>query len=236
MLTTILFDLDGTLLPMDFDKFIKVYFYEMGMYFKDIIEPEKLTKFIWIATEAMVKNTDWQTNETVFFDVFSQLINSDVQIYTDRFNSFYDQGFLKTRACVGENEFVKKSVQLLKSKGYHLVIATNPLFPEKAIQHRIRWAGLNREDFSYVTSYERNHFCKPQLHFYEEILKEIGEKPECCLMVGNDIQEDIIASKLGIKTFLINDFLIHRTEEEIVVDYQGNYEAFHQFAKSLPAI
>lgn len=237
MIDTILFDLDGTLLPLDLDNFTTIYFNEMGLVFQDLTEPETLVKNIWAATRAMVQNTDLRTNEEVFMEHFGKLVGEDrLPIYQERFNKFYDEGFINTRKSVSQSPYILDSIKILKAKGYNLVIATNPLFPKKAIDHRIHWAGLIPEDFCYITSYERNHFCKPQLQFYQELIAEVNKKPSQCLMVGNDVQEDLIAGKLGIKTYLITDHLIHRDASEIRSDYQGNYEAFHSFVKSLPQI
>jgi FMN phosphatase YigB (HAD superfamily) len=125
---------------------------------------------------------------------------------------------------------------MLWEKGYSVVIATNPLFPLKAIHHRIRWAGFEPSEFDYVSHYEKNHYCKPQIKFYEEILADIYKNPEECMMVGNDVQEDLVAGKLGLKTFLIKDHLLHRTEEEIAADYQGSYVDFYEFVQGLPIL
>lgn len=233
MLDTFLFDLDGTLLPVDMDKFLPIYFREMGTAFQGIIEPKQLTSHILTATHAMVANTEFKTNETAFMEKFSQLIEGDLDFYRKRFDQFYDQGYLKTRDIVNETPFIQKSVALLKAKGYNLVIATNPIFPEKAILHRIRWAGLNPADFSYITSYERNHYCKPQLLFYEELLSEIGKTPGQCLMIGNDVQDDLIAGVLGIKTYLITDYLINKDNQEFSCTYQGSYEDFYRFVEGI---
>jgi FMN phosphatase YigB (HAD superfamily) len=233
---TILFDLDGTLLPLDMEHFIKIYFTEMGMAFHDMIEPKQLVSHIWSATDYMVKNIEHRTNEEVFMEKFAQLISGDLAVYQKRFDAFYDKGFLKTREAVTTQPAISIAITILKEKGYQLVIATNPLFPEKAIFHRINWAGCNPADFSYITSYERNHYCKPQIHFYQELLTEIRKQPEQCLMVGNDVQEDLIASQLGISTFLITDCLIHRTQDPIQSTYQGTYQDFNSFVQSLPSL
>jgi FMN phosphatase YigB (HAD superfamily) len=233
MLDTFLFDLDGTLLPMDTDQFVRIYFSEMGVAFHDVIEPKLLASHIWNATHAMVENTEYKTNETAFMEKFSQLIEGDLEFYQNRFTEFYDQGFLKTRASVIDTPLIQESVHILKSKGYNLVITTNPIFPEKAILHRIRWAGLDPGDFSYITSFERNHYCKPQLQFYEELLAEIGKKPGQCIMVGNDVQDDLVVGKLGMKTFLITNYLINKTNEDFSCTYQGTYEDFHRFVSKL---
>lgn len=236
MLNTILFDLDGTLLPMDMKAFEKLYFGAMSGCLADLIGPKELVKNIWAATTSMVNNTEYRTNEDVFMEDFKTRINGDVEVYKERFNKFYDAEFMQAKAAVFESKLVQESVKLLKEKGYKLVIATNPLFPLKAIHHRIRWAGFEPSEFEYITSYEQNHYCKPQLKYYEEILKDVGKSPEECMMVGNDVQEDIIAGKLGLKTFLIKDCLLHRTEDETAADYEGDYESFYEFVKELPSL
>lgn len=236
MINTILLDLDGTVLPLDMDLFMTIYFNEMSKVFNDLPDHEMLVKNVWAATNAAVKNTDKITNEEVFMKAYDELIVGDIEEHKKRFELFYDEGFLKTKKSVIENEWIGKSIKLLKEKGYQLVLATNPIFPMKAIHHRIRWAGFEPGDFSYISSFEKNHFCKPQIKFYEEILQAIGKNPEECMMVGNDVQEDMIVGKIGMKTYLINEHLLHRTEDPIHVDHQGNYEAFYQFVEKLPDI
>lgn len=236
MLDTILFDLDGTLLPLDLEKFIKIYFAEMRSSFRDLMDPEKLVKCIWIATEAMVKNVEERTNEVVFMEKFSQLIDGDLAVFQQRFSEFYDGGFLKTQESVLKSSVMHEAVCRLREKGYNLIIATNPLFPKEAIYHRIRWAGFEPSDFPYITSYERNHYCKPQPHFYQEVLREINKQPEQCLMVGNDVQEDLVALTTGMETYLITDHLIHRNDEPIQTTYQGTYEDFLGFVNQLESL
>lgn len=236
MINTVLFDLDGTLLPMDMKAFEKLYFESMATYLKDLISPKDLVKNIWASTNAMVQNLEYRTNEEVFMENFQNRISGDINAYKERFNKFYDTEFSKARAAVFENKLMKESVKLLKKKGYKVVIATNPLFPLNAIEQRIRWSGFEPSDFEYISHYEKNHYCKPQLEYYEEILKDIDKESEECIMIGNDVQEDLIAGKLGLKTFLIKDCLLHRTDEEIAADYQGSYKDFYEYVKELPII
>ena len=236
MMNTILFDLDGTVLPLDINLFMKIYFDEMAIAFDDMIDKEQLINSIWTATSEMVKNIENKTNEEVFMNKFSDLVSGDIEAYKQRFDEFYDFGFMKARESVKENLWIEKSIKLLKEKGYQLVLATNPLFPMKAIHHRIKWAGFEPSDFSYIASYENNHFCKPQIKFYEEVLSDIGKQPSECIMVGNDVQEDLVAGKLGIKTYLIKDHILNRNDENIECTYEGNYEDFYRFAVSLPEL
>ena len=234
MINTIIFDLDGTLLSMDFDKFTKIYFKELGIYFADLSEPKKLISDVLEATNAMVQSLDIKTNEQVFMEKFGQLIDGDLTEYQKRFDSFYDTGFLKAQSAVSAIPEMAKIIQLLKEKNYTLVLATNPLFPKKAITHRINWAGFDSNEFSYITSFEINHFCKPQIEFYEEVLNHIGKTADQCLMIGNDVQEDGAAEKIGIKTFIVTDNIINRNEDKkINCHYHGSYKDLLEFITHL---
>ena len=73
----ILFDLDGTLLPMDQEAFTKAYFQRLAAKLAPYgYEPDKLIDGVWAGTAAMVKNDGGRTNEEAFWDrlwvVFSQ--------------------------------------------------------------------------------------------------------------------------------------------------------------------
>lgn len=234
---TFLFDLDGTLLPMDIGEFTELYFKEMAKVFSDLIEPERIVKYVWAATKEMINNNGQRTNQEVFIDSFARLVGEDkIDAYKNRFDAFYDREFLNTRQCVRDVPFMRESVHILKEKGYDVAIATNPLFPRKAIVYRIQWAGFKPEDFIYISCYENNRFCKPNVGFYQEVLKDIGKSPHQCIMVGNDVQEDLVAASLGMKTYLITDYLIHRTDQPIECTYKGSYEDFYEFVKRLPTV
>lgn len=236
-MNTVLFDLDGTLLSMNMDRFMELYFYHMGKYFEDIIDTKLLAKGLWASTEAMVKSLDERTNEQVFLEDFAGRIDGSIDLYKERFENFYDTEFLKVKEAVLDNSIIQSSVKLLKEKGYEMVIATNPLFPQKAIYHRIRWAGFEPEDFKYITFYEQNHYCKPQVKYYEEVLDAINKAPQDCLMVGNDVVEDMIAAKLGIKTFLIEDNILNEDKISCFnINHRGDYKAFQCFVKDLPSL
>lgn len=237
MITTILFDLDGTLLPMDTELFTKKYFKELSIKLKEYFTLEEVTKSIWGSTKYMVSNIDInKTNEEAFFEDFYKRVDYEAEVIDPILKDFYEKDFNNIKSVANQNKYIIQSVSLLKQKGYKLVVATNPLFPEKAVLHRIEWAGLNVEDFIFVTSFEKMHYCKPQLKFYEEILDNIEENASSCLMVGNDIVEDMIASKIGIKTYLIEDYVINKDKEDISIDCRGNYKDFYEFVRELPSL
>jgi hypothetical protein len=79
------------------------------------------------------------------------------------------------------------------AQGHRVVIATNPLFPLRAIQHRLRWAGLPPEKypFALVTSYETFHFTKETVAYYPEMLAQLGWSDDPVIMVGDDVEREV---------------------------------------------
>ena len=236
MINTILFDLDGTLLPMNLEKFMTLHFKFLGKNLEDTIDPSKITDIMMECTTVMVKNTEPILNQEVFMNRFRELVDSDGVDYLAKFHTFYDNEFQEVQNSTWQNQDILNSVKLLKEKGYNVVLATNPLFPMRANHHRIRWAGLNPDDFSYISSFENNCYCKPNLEYYEEVLSTINKQPRECMMVGNDAYEDMISGKLGLKTYLITDCLINRHNVQIKADQVGGYTDFYKYVKSLKNI
>ncbi|WP_279230314.1 HAD family hydrolase [Thermohalobacter berrensis] len=233
-MNTFLFDLDGTLLPLDLKEFTQAYFKELTKKLAGKINPKELQKLILKSTNYMVSNLEEnKTNKEAFFEDFQKNINIDINSIKVQFEEFYKNEFKNLKEIVCPNPIVKKIIKLLKSKGYTLVIATNPIFPKEAIYHRIEWAGLNINDFDLITTFEKMHFCKPNIEYYQEILNILNKEPEDVMMIGNDLLEDMIASKLGIKTYLIEDYMIDRSDKNIEPDYRGSLEEFYKFVKDL---
>ena len=233
-LKTILFDLDGTLLPMDQDVFIKAYM--KGLCVKTAplgYDSKKMIEALWTGTGAMVKNDGSARNEEVFWKVFAGVFGEKALADRPVFDEFYRNEFQKVKDACGFDARAAKLIAGLKEKGYRLVLATNPLFPQMATYSRVRWAGLNPEDFDWITTYENSSFCKPNLKYYEEIIERLKLDPNECLMVGNDADEDMIAGKLGMKTFLLTDCLLNRSGQDIDVYPNGSFEALEAYIETL---
>jgi FMN phosphatase YigB (HAD superfamily) len=129
-----------------------------------------------------------------------------------------------------------QAVKLLEKKNYRLVVATNPLFPLKAVEQRIQWAGLSPTQFELITSFETMHSCKPNIAFYREVLDALGIEPQDALMVGNDAYEDLIAGNLGIHTYLVTNCLIQKDQTACEPDYEGSSSDFLRFTEKLPIV
>lgn len=221
---TVLFDLDGTLLPMDQDIFIKTYF--EGLATKLALhghDTKSLIDNLWSDTMAMIKNTGQKTNEEVFWDEFTLQYGEKVREDLSLFDEFYRDNFDSVREVCGYNPQAAEVVRTFKKRGLRVVLATNPVFPSIATEKRIRWAGLEPEDFELYTTYENCHYCKPNPEYYREIIRRLDVKPEECLMVGNDVGDDMVAETLGMKVFLLTDCLINREEKDISEYPQGDF-------------
>ncbi len=236
MINTILFDLDGTLLPLEMEDFLKHYFGALESKFIDYFQSGDLTKLVWTSTKYMIHNLDSnKTNEEAFFEDFFTRIDHRPEVIYPIFDEFYHKHFIEVKKAVGQSEKMIEAVRILKEKGYSLVVATNPIFPYEAVRQRIEWAGLQEKDFELITSFEKMHFCKPQLGYYQEILEKINRLSDQCMMVGNDVAEDMVAKELGMETYLIENHQIGESNGKNI-DYQGNYDDFFSFVSNLPKV
>lgn len=233
-MNTVLFDLDGTLLPMNEEQFTKVYFKELCTTLAPTgFDQDTLVKVIWTGTKAMVKNDGMATNDQRFWDTFEQLLDCDVVKMRNMCDAFYGDQFDRVKVVTSPAPHSAEVVRTLKQRGFKVVLATNPIFPMVAVETRLKWVGLTTADFDLITTYETSHFCKPNLEYYREILKNIDREPQDCLMVGNNVGEDMCFAQLGGQVFLLNDF-VENSKNLPIGDYpQGNFEALKQYLDTL---
>ena len=205
----ILFDLDGTLLPLDEKLFVDIYFTELSKVFSEYnIESNKLVEAIWYATHEIIKNDGKRTNEEAFWEKFKSIINIDLLNIKEVLEKFYaNEFFTKLKKCSTENNLAKVAVNLAKKNGRKVVLATNPVFPIDALV-RLKWTGLDIDDFDYVTHYSNSSFSKPNPKYYLDLCKKLNVEPKDCLMIGNDERQDIFAaSSAGMNCYLVTDYL-----------------------------
>lgn len=233
-ITTVLFDLDGTLLPMDQDLFVKAYF---GGLAKRLAphgyETKALIDGIWKGTASMVKNDGTKRNEEAFWQTFTALFGEKAKADIPHFDAYYREDFDGVAASCGYSPKAREVIDYLKENGIQTVLATNPIFPAIATEKRMRWAGLSPNDFSYYTTYENSCFCKPNPAYYRDILSHLGLTPEECIMVGNDVEEDMVAATLGMKVFLLTDCLISRNKTDISQYPNGGFDELLVYFKKI---
>lgn len=233
-ITTVLFDLDGTLLPMDQEDFVKVYFGSLAKKLAPYgYESEKLIASIWAGTKQMVMNDGKVTNEKAFWNKFCEIHGEDAIKDEPIFAEFYENEFNNVKSICGFNENCVKAVKIAQEKGLRVALATNPIFPAVATESRIRWAGLDTSDFELYTTYENSSFCKPNLNYYKQIISRLGVNPEECLMVGNDVSEDMVAQNLGMRVFLLTDHIINKENKDINLYPNGNIHKLIEYIEKL---
>ena len=233
MIKAILFDLDGTLLPMDSVAFNKEYAKEM-IKLMDRYDASFVAQNIYKCVEAMVNNNGESTNEVVFWNTLVSLYGK--QILDDKVNldNFYHHQFNNLKSTCSCNKLSNKMIKTLKEKGYIVVLATNPLFPSIATEKRIEWAGLDKNDFFLYTTYENSCYSKPNLNYYKEILQKINCDVSECLMIGNDVEDDMVVSRLGMDVFLLTDCLINLNNVDINLFRHGSMIELSNFINDLP--
>lgn len=234
MIKAILFDLDGTLLPMDYDKFLHTYF---GLLARKVApfgyEPGTFVDNLWQAVKAMVINDGSKSNEDAFWQAFASIYGEKVYEDIPIFNEFYRNEFNGAKAACGFDKAAKEVVELARKCADKVVLATNPLFPSIATENRMSWAGLEPGDFDLFTTYENSTFSKPNPMYYKEICDKIGVASSECLMVGNDVDEDMVAEKLGMQVFLLTDCLINKHDADIRRFHKGGFCELKKYIEQL---
>lgn len=231
---TILFDLDGTLLPMDQDIFIKAYFKKISSaLYKHGYDPSQLINAIWKGTSAMISNDGTKSNEQVFWDTVSSIYGEKILKDKTFFDDFYLNEFDSIKEVTSFNPLASKTVKALINSGYTVALATNPIFPKTATQKRIQWAGLKLSDFAVYTTYENINFSKPNLKYYQAVASRLNVKPQQCLMVGNDVDDDMVAQNLGMNVFLLTDCLINKSNSDISQYPNGDFNALDKYIQTI---
>lgn len=201
----ILFDLDGTLIDDSMDTFLPPYFAALCKKLSHLVPPEKLITQLQASTRAAVMNNDHaRTIADAFAADFFPKIGIPRETLTPLFDDFYATEYPQLRTLVKPIPAARRVVKCAIERGKQVVIATMPVFPRAAIWQRMEWGGIADLPYALVTDYETMHASKPHSAYYREIATLLGVKPTECLMVGNEIQNDIVpAKKIGMKTFWI---------------------------------
>ncbi len=234
-ITTILFDLDGTLLPMDQDVFAKAYFAGLARKAQPYgYEADRLIQTIWAGTAAMIRNRSAYSNEHIFWETFVSAYGEEARKDIGIFDEYYVHDFDRVKETCGFDPQVAPLIHRLQERGFRLILATNPIFPRVATECRIRWAGLSPDDFSHITTFENSYRCKPNPEYYRQLLRDVQIAPEECLMVGNDVEEDMeAAASAGMQGFLLTDCLINRRGASIDCYPRGGFHELMAYVKRL---
>ena len=222
----ILFDLDGTLINDSMETFLPSYFAALTKKLAHLVAPEKLIAQLNASTHTMVANADpTRTLADTFAADFFPKIGLPRETLMPLFDDFYAREYRELRAYVNPIPEARAILRRAVESRLPMVIATMPVFPLVAVQQRLEWGKL--ADFSYalITAYENMRTSKPHPAYYREIAEKIGCAPEDCLMVGNEVQNDILpAKRAGMQTFWVTDTAFMATD--VPADWRGTLAEF----------
>jgi FMN phosphatase YigB (HAD superfamily) len=209
MTLTLLLDLDDTLLGNDINIFLPAYLSALGKHMIEHVDPNRMVQQLLFATKEMIENNNpGLTLEQTFDKAFYPPLSLSKEAMRAVLEQFYDEIFPGLQSLTQYRPAAVKLAEWAKAKGHTVVVATNPIFPRKAILHRLRWAGLDPDHvpFRLITDYERFHFAKPNPAFVAEVLAQLGWPAQPTVMIGNSYEEDLIpAAQLGLPVFWITD-------------------------------
>ncbi|MCD6526319.1 MAG: HAD family hydrolase [Desulfuromonas sp.] len=231
--TTVLFDLDGTLLNVDMHQFVPDYLNGLA----ECIDPEMssepfVQRMIERTMQRLHVSDGSQTNEQFFLQVAQQDLGISAQQFHHGLEQFYQQRMGQLKPLIQPLPLARRILQRCVDQGLEIVIATNPVFPRPLVEARLQWGDLADFEFSWVTSFENSSYCKPNPHYFADILEKLQRTPQQCLMVGNDPEHDLSATQLGITTFLVDTWLIER-DKGFVADYRGSHLDLFRFLGQL---
>jgi FMN phosphatase YigB (HAD superfamily) len=205
---TLLLDLDDTLLDTNLDAFLPAYFKKLAMHMSKKVSPDIFMKAMFKSTQIMYLSTQvGKTLEQAFSSSFYPDLGYSQAEVADEIDQFYDDVFPGLGSLSKPRPEAIAFVEWAFSKGWNVAIATDPLFPRKAILHRLRWAGLSPEKypFIFISDFHNFHFAKVSVAFYPEFLSMMDWDDQPVLMVGDSMERDIIPSqKTGIPAFWLN--------------------------------
>jgi len=205
MLNAILLDLDNTLVLYDELKYYTAYFNALHEYFPHDFNREDLQTRVIEGIMALRHNRGGISNRDCFLEVFARGREIEPAALWEKFMDFYREAYDAIPVTVTLPDGLQDLLVRLRRTRLKLVIASNPVFPMIAQEKRLRWGNLEPAWFHLFTHMGNMHHVKPAPDYYRQACELIGEKPETCLMVGNDPANDISASRAGLATYLTTD-------------------------------
>ena len=219
----VFFDLDGTLLPIDMDAFLKNYFNDIAAFVQARgHDPKQFIDALSAGVKSMLTKQG-DLNSERFWETFTSRMGGDSSAeYEKMMDEYYATHFDGLSAmATNVDPNAAYVVKTLKEKGYPLYLTTMPLFPRIAVEKRI-------------TTYDNSTSTKPHTAYFRENVEAIGLAPEDILMVGNNTREDLAAMKLGLDAYLVTDWLLDPDGFDIESVKHGTLADFARFVDELP--
>lgn len=230
----ILFDLDGTLLQVDMNRFIPAYVQGLAEVCADLVEPRRFTDVVLQATWALLRSEQGEcSNQQLFHSALERHLAISPDLFSQRLQCYCREYLPALAPLITPHPLVPRILRGCFDRGLKVVVATNPVFPRPLVEARLAWGAMGEFLFDLVTSYENSRFCKPHRGYFEDILQTLGLAPQHCLMVGNDTLHDLAAGQAGMATYLLDTWLIDRGGS-LQPDYRGDHHQLCRLLETLP--
>lgn len=201
--TTVLWDLDGTLVRLHRRLFGVLMPLVAAGAFADLLPPWRFLPMVNDVLPQVRANAGPRTNHDLLVALVAQRADRDPEQVDARLRRLARSGFPLLRFCFRSQPGAVELVGKLAARGLNQVVATNPLWPHEIGLARLAWAGIDAGRFTFIASGESMSRCKPQIDYYRQLLDRLGRQPHECLMIGNDARNDTPAAELGIPVYLL---------------------------------
>ena len=112
---TVLFDLDGTLLPMDQKQFVHAYFHSLYAALEPFgFSKEGFQKAMWESVGAAIQNDGATTNEEAFWRAFQTLTGAEPKAVLPVIERYYRREFQEVSKSCGYTPYAKQTVERLR--------------------------------------------------------------------------------------------------------------------------
>ncbi len=203
-ISTLLFDLDGTLVAMRQGRVELAFTMRAIWRFRGIIAPWRLRPMIRHAVAAMRSHGSTRTNFEVFVDALARLSGRPPSEVEARVRALSDRDFGRLASRFYPIPGARETVIRARELGFRTVLATDPVFPLTAVRLRMEWGSVADIPWDLVASSEIMTRCKPDPDYFREVAERAGVRPDECLMVGNDARMDLPAREAGLLTYLVD--------------------------------
>lgn len=176
-ITTILFDLDGTLIDTN-ELIIQSFLHTLGKYYPNEYTREDVLPFMGPTLMETFAGIDKEKAEEL------------VRVYRDFNISRHDE-------LVTEFEGVYETVALLKEQGYKLGIVTTKML--NVVQKGLKLTGLD-SFFEVIIALDHVTKAKPDPEPILKALQELHSTPEEAIMVGDNYHDILGGRNAGTKT------------------------------------
>ena len=202
--TTVLWDLDGTLVGFHRRTFQVLMPMVAAAVFADLLPPWRFPGALKDILPHVRANAAEDTNHELLVRLIAERVGCGHDHIDARLRRLTGSGFPLLRRCFYPQPRAGELVGELAARGLRQVVATNPLWPLDTVLARLAWGRIDAGWFAFIASGESMSRSKPRVGYYSELLDLLGLHAHECVMIGNDARNDSPASALGIRVFVLN--------------------------------